>query len=346
MTKKYQIRFNVYASSLGIGSREFSLSGHINVTLAENDRELGTTYGANLTKTADKTGAIFRGEGDTVDGIIQDESEFLNSKKRNFVTRTVPVTEEQYFAIKKRLEGAKGKKYDYAILPGKDGQLQACASFAAAVYKMTGHPLQVGALFSGLDRKRVNGSVWNWLPVVVDPEHTGGLGPSGVPGQNLIPVPLYRPKKPISHHDPDTENLGVEIYGDEARFGIPAEWAEENSTKRPEVSPQDKGVEQQGSAYELHQKQAAAKLRLNENDQTGLNANGGTLLTPQLPKSQRALVPEKRPDSFIANQLRLSPSSTPSIPHSQPRSVLTEQPGHGDGGTLLTPAGRRKKNPR
>lgn len=95
----------------------------------------------------------------------------------------------------------------------------------------------------------------------------------------------------------------------------------------------------------------------------------GSILTPKPPKSQRALVaekrpsemiakrlrfgsgrdfpvPEKRPDSFVANRLRLSPSSTPSIPHSRPRSVLTEQPGHGDGGTLLTPTGRRKKNPR
>ena len=208
----YQIRFNVFATSIGLGERTPSFSGHINVTLAVSDQDDGETYGANLVKHAEAPGSISRGFGDTSDGVIQKENHKLVEGKSNWVTRTVPVTESQFYAIKARLEGALNKKYDYAIAPGPDGKSQVCSSFAAAVYRMTGHPYEVGSLFSAEDRVKVPGLVWGWIPVSYSPRFKDRP---------------YRPSEPIIGHYPDTEKLGVELQDEKHQYGDGVKEAEQ-----------------------------------------------------------------------------------------------------------------------
>ena len=194
----YEIQFNVFAPNLLYG--EFT--GHINVTFVDKKSDKQEiTIGANQDKLG--LGLIFQGVGSTTDGVVDYEHQKFKVPGATYVTRSVPVTKEQYDAI---LSVAKDMadneyRYDYSILPGPAGAAATCAVFANAIYEATGHPGQVGNLFAPLDMIKAFGPVWDVIP---------GFRPSPYHYKRL-PVDVYlhdwyEPDAPTDHA-PDTSGM-------------------------------------------------------------------------------------------------------------------------------------------
>ena len=136
----YTVEFNVFKANLDPGNRSL---GHMNVTLRGPD---GSTYtiGANQNRTG--LGLIRRGCSRTDDGVIRREDGRLSE---DHLTRGVPVTAEQFNAILDALRALENTGYDYALIGSWfGGEAQACTDWANRIYRATGHPGDVGDLFS------------------------------------------------------------------------------------------------------------------------------------------------------------------------------------------------------
>jgi hypothetical protein len=146
----YTIVFNVFGAGPftdGAGNSGSSLSGHMNVTFIDANGSK-TTIGAT-TIDGIGFGGLLTANGN--DGIIRNEDGALS---RDHVSVSVPVTEAQFNYIKSSAGSLVGQTFSYALLG------QTCAGFANAVYQMTGHPGQVGDLFTTFDQLNASGAIW------------------------------------------------------------------------------------------------------------------------------------------------------------------------------------------
>jgi hypothetical protein len=192
MMSGYTVEFNVYQPYWN--STGFS-PGHMNVTLRGPDGE-SYTIGANSSRKG--LGLIRRGCDRTDDGIIKREDDRLNEDP---LTRGVPVTAEQFAAIKDALEALENTGYDYALFGSLfGGEGQACTDWANRIYQATGHPGEVGDLFSFNDRIGFRSPVWYFVP---------GAPESGIPIINPVDpnLPDYVPTGPIAGHIPNVQSF-------------------------------------------------------------------------------------------------------------------------------------------
>lgn len=223
MAKRYQLRFNVRGFSKETENQDGSFSGHVTITLAMSDDDDGITFGATTLDDSPMLGQIYKWFGSDEDGIILDESKDLTNGKYKWVTRSVPVTESQFMAIAKRLEGLKNKKYNYFARPGLGEPPQACTTFAKAILRMTGHDIELGDLFSKEDREKVSGIVWHEIPGKARPETEAWK---------------FRPTEPNSGYYPDVENIGINVDDEKHQYGDGVKEAEQGISefyKSPKV---------------------------------------------------------------------------------------------------------------
>jgi len=111
----YSISFNVYGAGNG------SYTGHMNVTFKGRGM-VPVTIGAN--QNAVGPGLAVRGWGNTADGVIQREDSFLST--REHVTRSVPVTKQQFELIFSAAKSQVGQPYDYAVFGNFSNPSQIC----------------------------------------------------------------------------------------------------------------------------------------------------------------------------------------------------------------------------
>ncbi len=190
MTTGYRIEFNVYGRGQTSGGK--SISGHMNVTFRGPD---GTaiTLGANQDMMG--PGAIVRGHLNTNEGIIRDESGKLADRH---VTRGVAVTEVQFNRIRLAAIAMLGQRYDYALVGSDSGAAQVCGTWANDIYRATGHPGNVGSLFSSNDRGNNQGPIWGWIPDAPRPQALNFFDPG---------VPEYVPQGPVEGHQPNVDTF-------------------------------------------------------------------------------------------------------------------------------------------
>ncbi len=187
----FTISFNVYNGGPGTPSAMSSSSGHANVTFTNHITNVETTIGANA--NFDLNGFSRNG---VMDGFIQDETGLWPRYGGGVVSRSVPVTQEQFEAILGSAQGLIGTRYDYS-LNGVTTDAATCAAWAQRVYAATGHPGSFGDLFSIDEMQRVPGFIWIYV---------GTLG--SVRGDG----PLYIPVEPIWDHSPDTSLLSLRCF--------------------------------------------------------------------------------------------------------------------------------------
>jgi hypothetical protein len=165
----------------------------MNVTFEDSTTGGSLTVGANQTSLS--VGTASRGRGSTTDGIIREEGSKLDPGQNLFVRQSVPVTREQFEALSRHVNNLIESKhtYDYSLFSGPNGHAQTCATFANSIYEATGHPGQVGDLFTLQDMLKAPGLVWDFMP---------GIGTLDVGF-----VPDYVPTAPINGHVVNTANI-------------------------------------------------------------------------------------------------------------------------------------------
>ena len=193
----YSLDFNVYGSGNG------SATGHMNVTF--NGPGISVTLGAN--QDSPGAGMGIRGLFSTTEGLVQNEDFILSS--RDHVTRSVPVTAQQFEAIYSSAAAMEDQRYDYAVFGNFFDPRQICSSWANTVYQSTGHPGSVGSLFAPIDETVAPGVIWSFLPGFTNLA-TIMVAPY-VPYSKAY-VPGYVPTGPINGHVPDTSVFSLHCF--------------------------------------------------------------------------------------------------------------------------------------